>query len=347
MSEVQEDFQETSSEDKFFGVKHTVGTPIDAPDLSEPEDFELEIVDDRPEEDRRPPKVEAASEESDDEELSGYSERVQKRINKLRYEQNEERRQREAAEKMREEAVVVAQTLAAKNKEYESLISRGESALVGQIKQKAQIALESAKTSYKKAYEEGDSESVVSANERLMMAQAELREAEKYESSIAQQAQQAQVTEQQYQQQPQQYQQPAQQYQQQPVVQPEPEAQRWAADNPWFMKEGYEEMTSLAYGTHTALVRRGFVPNSKEYFDTVDATMRQRFPDYDWGDSSDTDGRSATVNPNQPSSVVAPSSRNNGAKPRKIQLTPSQVALAKRIGLTNEQYARQLLKERN
>tara|TARA_S200002703_G_scaffold159863_1_gene175144 strand:+ start:1687 stop:2721 length:1035 start_codon:yes stop_codon:yes gene_type:complete len=344
MSEVQEDFQETSSEDKFFGVKHTIGTPIDEPTTSEPDDFELEIVDDRPEEDRRPPKVEATSEESDDEELSGYSERVQKRINKLRYEQNEERRQREAAEKMREEAVVVAQTLAAKNKEYESLISRGESALVGQIKQKAQIALESAKTSYKKAYEEGDSESVVSANERLMMAQAELREAEKYESNIAQQVQ---AREQQYQQQPQQYQQPEPQYQQQPVAQPEPEAQRWAAENPWFMRDGYEEMTSLAYGTHTALVRRGVAPNSKEYFDTVDATMRQRFPDYDWGDSSDTDGRSATVNPNQPSSVVAPSSRNNGAKPRKIQLTPSQVALAKRIGLTNEQYARQLLKERN
>ena len=185
MSEVQEDFQETSSDDKFFGVKHTIGTPIDEPTTSEPDDFELEIVDDRPEEDRRPPKVEATSEESDDEELSGYSERVQKRINKLRYEQNEERRQREAAEKMREEAVVVAQTLAAKNKEYESLISRGESALVGQIKQKAQIALESAKTSYKKAYEEGDSESVVSANERLMMAQAELREAEKESREVA------------------------------------------------------------------------------------------------------------------------------------------------------------------
>jgi|TARA_R100000149_G_scaffold24977_2_gene9344 hypothetical protein len=344
MSEVQEDFLETSSEDKFFGVKHTVGTPVDAPVESESEsdDFELEIIDDRPEEDRRPPRAKVESEETDDEELSGYSERVQKRINKLRYEQNEERRQREAAERMREEAVAVAQTLAAKNKEYESLISRGESALVGQIKQKAQIALESAKSSYKKAYEEGDSESVVSANERLMMAQAELKEAERHEANIAQQAQ---AREQQYQQQPQQYQQP-EQYQQQPVPQPDPEAQRWAAENPWFMKEGYEEMTSLAYGTHTALVRRGVAPNSKEYFDTVDATMRQRFPDYDWGDSSDTDGRSAAVNPNQPSSVVAPSSRSNGAKPRKIQLTPSQVALAKRIGLTNEQYARQLLKER-
>ena len=102
MSEVQEDFNgATTPEDKFFGVRTQIGKS------SEPEesDIELEIVDDREEEDRRSPKsAEASQDQSDDvtdEELSGYSEKVQKRINKLRYEQHEERRQREAAERMR------------------------------------------------------------------------------------------------------------------------------------------------------------------------------------------------------------------------------------------------------
>ena len=72
--------------------------------------------------------------------------------------------------------------------------------------------------------------------------------------------------------------------------------------------------------------------------------MRSSYPNYGWQDESDTDGRTATVTANQPSSVVAPSARNNGAKPRKVQLTSTQVALAKRLGLTNEQYAKELIK---
>ena len=121
MSEVQQELEmesPASAEDKFFGVKTTIGkkgeVSQDESD-SEVSDIEYEIVDDRPPEDRRPPKAETASQNEDDDELSGYSEKVQKRINKLRYEQNEERRQREASERMRDEAVKVAQVLANKN----------------------------------------------------------------------------------------------------------------------------------------------------------------------------------------------------------------------------------------
>jgi hypothetical protein len=347
MSEMQEavETQESSAEEKFFGVKTTIGRSQDNEEADSSSDLELEIVDDRPEEDRRAPKVESSADDSDDDELSGYSERVQKRINKLRYEQNEERRQREAAERLREEAVSYAQAVTAKNKEYESLINRGEAALISQIKDKAQLALETAREQYKKAYEEGDTDNVVAAQESLMRAQTELTEAGKYEQALAKKpvsvpddAYQQQV----YQQQLAREQQFAQQ-QSQPQV--EPQAQEWATNNPWFMRDGYEEMTSTAYGVHTALVKKGVAPNSTEYFETIDATMRQRYPDFDWQDSSDTDGRSASVTASQPSSVVAPSSRSNGAKPRKIRLTASQIALAKRIGLTNEQYAMQLIKE--
>ena len=348
MSEMQEEmgFQESSAEDKFFGVKTTIGRSSDNEEAITDPDLELEIVDDRPEEDRRAPKASSSDSDIDDDELSGYSERVQKRINKLRYEQNEERRQREAAERLREEAVSYAQAVTAKNKEYESLINRGEAALISQIKDKAQLSLEYARQEYKKAYEEGDTDNVVAAQESLMRAQSELQEASKYEQSLANKpvtvaddAYQQQV----YQQQLAREQAVAQQQAQQPSV--EPEAQDWASRNEWFMKPGFEEMTSLAYGAHAKAVQDGVAPNSPEYFQRIDSRMRSAFPDYDWQDSSDTYGRNAPVTASQPSSVVAPSSRSNGAKPRKVRLTSSQIALAKRIGLTNEQYAMQLIKE--
>lgn len=348
MSEMQEEmgFQESSAEDKFFGVKTTIGRSSDNEEAITDPDLELEIVDDRPEEDRRAPKASSSDSDIDDDELSGYSERVQKRINKLRYEQNEERRQREAAERLREEAVSYAQAVTAKNKEYESLINRGEAALISQIKDKAQLSLESARQEYKKAYEEGDTDNVVAAQESLMRAQSELQEVSKYEQSLANKpvtvaddAYQQQV----YQQQLAREQAVAQQQAQQPSV--EPEAQEWASRNEWFMKPGFEEMTSLAYGAHAKAVQDGVAPNSPEYFQRIDSRMRSAFPDYDWQDSSDTYGRNAPVTASQPSSVVAPSSRSNGAKPRKVRLTSSQIALAKRIGLTNEQYAMQLIKE--
>ena len=164
MSEEQMEEQTMSSEDKFFGVKTTFddkGAPV--------EDVDVEVVDDRPPEDRRPPAKEAKQEEpSDEEELEGYSEKVKKRINKLRYQQHEERRQREAAEKMREEAVRVAQKYADENKKYHAIIQEGEQYLVHQIRERANLALEQAKGQYRQAYEEGNTDKVVEAQEAMI-----------------------------------------------------------------------------------------------------------------------------------------------------------------------------------
>jgi hypothetical protein len=336
-----------SLEDKFFGVKTKIvkREKDKSSDLEAESDIELEVVDDRPVDDRRPAKTEA-SETSDEDELSGYSDKVQKRINKLRYEQNEERRQREAAERMRDEAVRVTQTLSNKNQEYESIIQRGESALVSQIKAKAQMTLENAKSVYRKAYEEGDTDTVVNSQEALYKAQAELAEAEKYENNISQH--QAQVQQQaQYNQQfrnqiPQQA--PQQPVQQAPKV--DPEAKEWADKNKWFMSPDSKRMTATAYGLHEeAIVDSGIKPNTLEYFDFIDKGMRESYPTFDWQDNSDTNGRTAPATANQRSTVVASSNRNNGAKPRKVQLTSTQVSLARKLGITPEQYARQLAKE--
>jgi hypothetical protein len=330
MSEEQMEEQTMSTEDKFFGVKTTIG--------GEQSDVDVEVVDDRPPEDRRPPAKEAKEEEGGDEELEGYSDKVKKRINKLRYQQHEERRQREAAEKMREEAVRVAQKYADENKKYHAIIEEGEQYLVHQIRERANLALEQAKSHYRQAYEEGNTDKVVEAQEAMIKAQSEFQSAD-YQMN------QMNAERQRLAQQPQRFPEP-----QPPVQQPQPQVQappqptekaaKWAQDNPWFGQE--KDMTALAYGVHERLVRdEGYDPNSDEYFETIDRTMRSKFPEY-FGDEEVSTEEPVTKSPPV---VTAPSSRNNGAKPRKVKLTRTQLSLAKRLGLTPEQYANQLVKE--
>ena len=313
-----------SEEDKFFGVRTKIGGEQEQEEVVSAEAVEGE--DD--------------SSELGDEELQGYSKRVQKRINKLRYETHEERRKAENAEKMRDEAYRVAQQIAEKNKEYESLIGRGEEALINQVKERAALSLNQAKEQYRKAYEEGDTDNVVSAQEALTKATAELTEADRYAQNFSGQQQQQQQQQQQWQQQQQQQQQQQyqQQQQQQAVPRPDPETEEWAAANPWFMEDGYEEMTSLAYGKHASLVKQGVKPNSPEYFRQIDETVQRAFPDYDWQVGNSQQERTSTAS--QPSMVVAPTTRNNGAKPRTVKLSPTQRSLAKKLGLTEQQYAK-------
>ena len=324
MSEQKVDVERMSDEDRFFGVRTKIGGQQE------------ELVEEAAVE-----AVEAVSEAEDgeltDDELSGYSKRVQKRINKLKYDSHEERRKRDSAFAERDEAYRVAQQIAEKNREYESLIGRGEQALIGQIKERAALSVDQAKEQYRQAYEEGNTDNVVDAQQALNKATTELTEADRYAQSAAnQQAQQQQYEQAWAAQQQQQFPQPRQQPQQ--PKQPDPETQEWAAGNPWFMASGHEAMTSLAYGKHAELVNQGIKPNSSEYFRQIDETVRKAFPDYDWQVGNSQQERASTAS--QPSMVVAPTTRNNGAKPRTVKLSPSQRSLAKRLGLTDEQYAK-------
>lgn len=325
MSEQKVDVERMSDEDRFFGVRTKIGGQQE------------ELV-----EEANDGAVEVASEAEDgeltDDELSKYGKKVQKRINKLKYDSHEERRKRDSAVAERDEAYRVAQQIAEKNREYESLIGRGEQALIGQIKERAALSVEQAKEQYRQAYEEGNTDNVVEAQQALNKATTELSEADRYAQSAANQQAQQQQQEQAWAQQQQQFPQPRQQQQPQQPQQPDPETQEWAAGNPWFMAEGHEAMTSLAYGKHAELVNQGVKPNSPEYFRQIDETVRQAFPNYDWQVGNSQQERASTAG--QPSMVVAPTTRNNGAKPRTVKLSPSQRSLAKRLGLTDEQYAK-------
>ena len=344
----------TSAEDRFFGVTTQVANTPDKEKATKA-DLNFEIVDDKPSPDKQ-----AADDGAADDELDGYSKSVRKRLDKATFKRRE-------AERLAEEAVRAAQNLnqhnqqlAAKNKEYESLINRGETALVSQIKQKAQLAADKARVEYRKAHEEGNTDDLVVSQEQMIQAQSELKEAERYENRLqpapTEAEQQIAYQQQQmaYRQQEAAYHQQQAAYQQQQaaaqIPKPEPQAEAWGEKNSWFGDRGHKGMTAYAYALHEEAIQdNGLSPNSDQYFEYIDQGMRGRFNDYAWSEnvSEDTsgDGQPAPSTVRQASSVVAPSLRNSGAKSRKVKLKSSQVALAKRLGLTNEQYANQVIKE--
>ena len=349
MDPVESNASIASAEDKFFGVKtQIVKSSKEKQESNEADDFDLEIVDDKP------PVNKAAYEPTGDEELDSYSASVRKRLDKATFKRRE-------AERLAEEAIVAAQqlnqqnqNLSAKNKEYESLINRGETALVSQIKQKAKMASEKARAEYKKAHEEGNTDDIVSSQERMIEAQSQMQEAERYERSLpVQPTQQQQAAYQQqlaYQQQQQQAYQQQQQQAAASVPEPEPKAKEWGEKNTWFGDEEHKGMTAYAYALHEEAIKdNGLSPNSDQYFEYIDGGMRGRFSEYEWSENASKGasggGQTAPSTAARPSSVVAPSARNNGTKPRKMKLTSTQVSLAKRLGLTNAQYANQLVKE--
>lgn len=276
--------------------------------------FEVEIVDDTPEGDRgRPRRADDKEPEvPDDDEIANYSDNVQSRIKKLRFEYHEERRRKEEAERVREQAVNDMQKLYEENQKLRDTLTKGEGALVNQAKGRIAAELEKAKQAYKDAYENGDSDGMIAANEHLtMLTNEKLR----YDSYKPKQAQQKPMPE--YTQAP----------RQEAVV--DDKAVDWASRNEWFQKD--KAMTGYAYGIHEELVDNGVDPRSDEYYQQIDSKMREAFP-HKFGHQR------------QQGSVVAPASRSSKS-PRKVTLTQSQVALAKRLGISPETYAAQLMKE--
>lgn len=290
-------------------------------DMSEDIDIDLEIIDDRPEEDQV--AVRAESDPDDGEEDSGeiqeYSGRAGKRINKLKYEFHEERRRKESAEKLREEAVRYAKHMHVQNEQLKGVLQQGESVLTDQMRVAAQAELEKARGDYKSAYEDGNTDALLMAQENLMRGQ---RSAE-----MAAQAAQGGIV-------PQHLREPTAP----PPQQQDPKLVDWMGRNEWFGKD--QEMTAFAYGVHTNLVNNGITPTTDKYYEDIDNRVKEVFPNkFENGTA-----REEPVASSRTSTVVAPAGRASN-RPRKVQLTSTQVSLAKRLGLKPEQYAKQLLKE--
>ncbi len=283
--------------------------------------FEVDIIDDTPEEDKPRRAEDAEAQIPEDDEIASYGENVQKRIKQLKFEFHEERRRKEEAARLQDEAVDYARKVYEENQKLRKTLEEGEGVLVQQAKGRVEAELERAKSAYKQAYEVGDPDKLIEAQEQLNNLQNEKFRVESYKPK-QQEVQEEPV-----------------QLQQKPKV-PEPDAKTkaWAAQNEWFGNDS--EMTGYAFGVHESLVKQGINPQSQadEYYNRIDDSMRQRFPDK-FGEQQ---VEAAPVR--QTGSVVAPAGRS-AKKPRRVQLTSTQVALAKRLGLSAEQYAAQLLKE--
>jgi hypothetical protein len=274
---------------------------------------EIEVVDDTPEKDRgRAPMKEAPAEVTDDE-LAQYSEGVKKRIQHFSKGYHEERRAKETALREREEAVRIAQTLVEENKKLQGSLGQGQQALLEQAKKVVANEVEQAKAKLKSAHEAGDTEAFIAAQEELTTAKIKAERVNNFKPAVAK----PEV----------------------PVVQPAPrpepqvqvdtKARAWQDANPWFGAD--DEMTAVALTVHKKLVESGVNTTSDEYYEKINFRVRQLFPDAFPSEKV------------RKSSVVAPATRSTA--PKKIVLTQSQVSIAKRLGLTNEQYARAVAEE--
>jgi len=280
--------------------------------------LEIEVVDDTPAADRGKAPI-GEVETPSDQELDNYAVDVQKRIKKLSRGYHDERRAKEAAAREREEAVVIAKQLYEQNKALQKQLTEGSKQLVDTSMSAADAAIEAAKRKFKEAYDAGDAEAIATAQEEIAAARYKkeyaltLKPLQFEETTVYNQPQETKV----------------------PV--PDSRALDWQTENEWFGQD--EEMTSFALGLHQKLVKSGVNPNTEEYYERVDARMREIFPDQF---RSETKPDSAPAPRAKSDSVVAPATRSTA--PKRITLSATQVALAKRLGLTNEQYAHELMK---
>jgi len=291
------------------------------------EKFEIQVEDDTPPEDRgRAPLPKEVVDELEKDDLEEYSEKVKKRLGQMKKVWHDERREKERALREREEALRFAQTREQEIRQLKQRLGNGERAYVQEVTKAATNELNVAKERLKQAYEAGDSDRITDAQEALTDAKLRIKQYENFKPSLQEEESGVQQT---------------QQFQVPPSSQPtiDPKAEAWKDKNAWFGTD--EEMTALALGLHEKLVRSGIDPRSDDYYDRVNATMRKRFPDYFEEEQTQTKQEEKPAR-TKPANVVAPVTRSTA--PRQIRLTSSQVALAKRLGLSNEQYAKELMK---
>jgi hypothetical protein len=280
-------------------------------------DVELEVVDDTPEQDRGRTPAPPPEDVSDDE-LTQYSESVQKRIRHFTRGYHDERRAKEAALREREEAVRLAQSVLEENKRLQGTLGKTQAVSLDQARKVADNELEAAKKKLRDAHEAFDSEALADAQVALNMASIRAERLANMRVAPVQSDETA-VKPQQQQRAPD---------LQQPV---DEKALRWKEKNTWFGTD--PEKTSFALGFHTKLVNEGVDPQSDEYYSRVNQRMRQVFPEL--SDADDT--------PKTKRSAVAPVSRSTA--PKKIVLSQSQVNVAKRLGVSLEDYAKQVALE--
>ena len=283
---------------------------------------EVEVIDDADKEEKGSPTesqvvgdTQTTTEDqgvADDEDLSEYSESVKKRISKLTNRFREEERQRKAA-------IDYAESIKKQNEDLKARLDKLDNNYVGEFDNRVTAQAQAAKEAYKKALESGDADALYDAQQnisRIAMEEANLKrlKAEREEQAKKQETAQTQ---------------PQAQPQAQPK--PDPRAEKWAQDNEWFGQD--QTMTYAAFGIHKTLIEQeGFDPNTEEYYTELDNRIRSEFS-HKFSDNRKT-------NAPRVASAGNTASRSGAKKSRTVKLTPSQIAIAKRLGVPLEEYAK-------
>jgi len=296
-------------------------------DIADDIALEIEIEDDTPEEDRgRQPMPKPIVEELEKDELEQYDAKAKEKLKQMRKVWHDERRAKEEAYREQHEAIEVARKLLEENNRMRNAINNGETEYISTAKSAAELEMSMAKKAYKEAYESGDSEALVDAQQKLNEANLKVIRANNLrpaalqpDNFVVQQLAERQQALQNH------------IYQEQQAPQPDHKALAWQERNSWFGVD--QEMTAAALGLHEKLKDNGVEIGSDEYYSALDKTMRKRFSEH-FGDQKA-----------KPSTVVASASRSTASK--KIKLSVSQLRVAKKLGLTPEQYAKEMIKLEN
>lgn len=289
---------------------------VTAEDDQADEQIIIDVEDNTPVEDRnKPPMDEKVKEELYNDELEDYSTKVKKKLIQMKRLAHEERREKENALREQQEAIAFAQKMMEENKRLKSNLTNSEKNVLATVQKAVAMELEAAKRAYREAYDSGDTDKVMEAQEKLTQATLKAEKVKNFRPPALQEEE------------------TPVQMQPQPVPQyrPDPSAQAWQQENPWFGED--EEMTSLALGLHEKLKREGVQVSSQEYYRRIDATIRKRFPER-FEEEAEQNERPVA----RKSSVVAPATRSTS--PKRVRLNPSELNLAKKLNLTPEQYAK-------
>tara|TARA_Y100000816_G_scaffold73244_1_gene49266 strand:- start:716 stop:1765 length:1050 start_codon:yes stop_codon:yes gene_type:complete len=302
--------------------KPVAETEVEPEPEPEPEP-ELEIIDDTPEKDRNRTPSEPP-EAVTKEELDNYSDKVRNRIQHFSKGYHDERREKEAAQRERDELEQAMRNVLAENKNLKDTVTQNQETLLTQAKSTVETELAAARNSIKKAHEEGDSEALVKAQEHLTNIALKKDSILKLEQESLQ-SQQNQVQD---------------NTNVQPQVNrppPDPKAVAWKEKNTWFGGANYQPETAFALGLHKEITEvEQISADSEEYYEKLNSRMQEKFPELFEG----TNEQEVKAPAAKPRNVVAPATRSTA--PKKIRLTQTQVALAKRLGLTPAQYAKQV-----
>jgi hypothetical protein len=296
-------------------------------DLDAGDDVTIEIEDDTPPEDRNveplPDDMKQELESADEDE--DYSQKVKKKFTQYKKAWHDERRAKEAAFREQQEALTMAQKMLDENKRLKEVLHSGEKELISTYQSSAEMELAQATRSYKDAYDSGESDKLAEAQQDMMRAQIKLDKAKNFKPTVqfAENDVQIQVK------------------QPQAVQQMDSKVAEWVSRNPWYVDPEKKSMSKYAVFIHEELedkFGKGFV-GTDEYFKRIDQEVQRRFPEEFASEQTNDEPK---VQRTKPSTVVASARRSTG--PKKIVLTKTQVALAKKFGLTPEQYAREQLK---